>query len=771
FAAVGGKIIITVETEQDAQKFTDMFKKYNIEVNNIHHFQNTTSAYQDDNIKINICVLDINFHFEFCGVRFFSAKQIFNLNARQKTEGASYRKIKSNSEKLNQIQDLKSGELIVHVDYGIGRFVNITSITTCNTEKDFAQIEYSNHDKFYLPVENIELISKYNSDNIEEVILDKLGANHWKKKCAALKEKIRITALNIIETAAKRASIESPIINPISALYDQFILSFPYKLTICQENAINETLSDLESGVAMDRLICGDVGFGKTEIALRAACAVTCSETAYQVAIIVPTTLLARQHYKIFCERFSGLPVNIAQISKLIPKKNIKDIKNDLKAGKIDIVIGTHALLRDDIVFQNLALVIIDEEQRFGTAQKEKLKEVKEGVHVLTLAATPIPRTLQMAICDIKKLSIISTPLPGRKEVKTHIIKYDKSIIRDAILKEILRDGRVFYITPRIEYMKEIEEQCKMLDIELRICFVHGGMSANQIDDIMNKFYDNEFNIMIATSIIELGIDMPFANTLIIDRAHMFGLSQLHQMRGRIGRSEKSAYAYFILPNNITNIAKIRLDALNSMSYAGAGLSIATQDLEIRGCGNLLGDKQSGYIKEIGLDMYNQMLASSIEEFQSDNQYISSKTWSPVVNLDISARIPTDYIADDDLRLRIYRKIALVSNHTEIQNLKTEISQEFGHLPNQVNDLFEITHIKQAAKTLGISRIDRSKIGYFFKFHEESALIEKVKSEYLEQNIDIKLKGNGIFIYYDTGDECPISVSFGLLDKINKMVN
>ena len=565
-------------------------------------------------------------------------------------------------------------------------------------------------------------------------------------------------------------------------------MSFPYKLTICQENAINETLSDLESGVAMDRLICGDVGFGKTEIALRAACAVTCSETAYQVAIIVPTTLLARQHYKIFCERFSGLPVNIAQISKLIPKKNIKDIKNDLKAGKIDIVIGTHALLRDDIVFQNLALVIIDEEQRFGTAQKEKLKEVKEGVHVLTLAATPIPRTLQMAICDIKKLSIISTPLPGRKEVKTHIIKYDKSIIRDAILKEILRDGRVFYITPRIEYMKEIEEQCnemanpelvsflqewdvKIFDIELRICFVHGGMSANQIDDIMNKFYDNEFNIMIATSIIELGIDMPFANTLIIDRAHMFGLSQLHQMRGRIGRSEKSAYAYFILPNNITNIAKIRLDALNSMSYAGAGLSIATQDLEIRGCGNLLGDKQSGYIKEIGLDMYNQMLASSIEEFQSDNQYISSKTWSPVVNLDISARIPTDYIADDDLRLRIYRKIALVSNHTEIQNLKTEISQEFGHLPNQVNDLFEITHIKQAAKTLGISRIDRSKIGYFFKFHEESALIEKVKSEYLEQNIDIKLKGNGIFIYYDTGDECPISVSFGLLDKINKMVN
>jgi transcription-repair coupling factor (superfamily II helicase) len=612
---------------------------------------------------------------------------------------------KKASDALTEATSLAAGDLVVHVDHGIGRFIGLRAIEAGGAPHDCVEIEYAGG-KLYLPVENIELLSRYGSDSTG-VELDKLGGVAWQAKKSKLKKRIRDMAEQLIKIAAARLLSKAEPVELPSGAYEEFAARFPYEETEDQLAAIDAVFDDLTSGRVMDRLVCGDVGFGKTEVALRAAFAVAMS--GKQVAVVVPTTLLSRQHFKTFKERFSGLPVRVAQASRLVTSAELKATKEGLASGQVDIVIGTHALLSKSIEFKNLALLIVDEEQHFGVGHKERLKSLRDSVHVLTLTATPIPRTLQLALTGVRDLSLLATPPVDRLAIRTFISPFDPLSIREALLREKYRGGQAFYVVPRIKDQPDIAEFLRGQVPEVSFIVANGQMPATELDDIMNNFYDGKFDVLVATTIVESGLDIPNANTLIVHHADHFGLAQLYQIRGRIGRAKARAYALFTVPpdRKLTDTAERRLTVLQSLESLGAGFQLASHDLDIRGAGNLLGEEQSGHIREVGFELYQAMLEEAVASLKTgEDAYEDKNEWSPQISLGMPVMIPEHYVPDLQLRMQLYRRLGDLSDIRDIDGAGAELIDRFGPLPPEVEALLKVILVKSLCRTANVEKVE-----------------------------------------------------------------
>tara|TARA_R110002074_G_scaffold48047_3_gene123045 strand:- start:4704 stop:8177 length:3474 start_codon:yes stop_codon:yes gene_type:complete len=651
---------------------------------------------------------------------------------------------------LTETQSLTPGDLVVHVDHGIGRYHGMEVITAAGAAHECLVLEYAETSKLYLPVENIELLSKYGH---EEGLLDKLGGGAWQSKKAKLKERIREMADKLIRIAAERALRKAPVLEPPPGMWDAFSARFPYTETDDQLRAIGDVIGDLTSGKPMDRLICGDVGFGKTEVAMRAAFVAAMS--GVQVAVIAPTTLLARQHYKSFAERFRGFPIHVRQLSRFVSAKEAALTRDGMSRGTVDIVIGTHALLAKGIRFQNLGLLVIDEEQHFGVGHKERLKALRTDIHVLTLTATPIPRTLQLSLSGVRDLSIIGTPPVDRLAIRTYVSEFDAITLREALLREHYRGGQSFYVVPRISDLPEIEEFLKTQLPELSYMVAHGQMAAGQLDDRMNAFYDGKYDVLLATTIVESGLDIPTANTMIVHRADMFGLAQLYQVRGRVGRSKTRAYAYLTTKPRakLTATAEKRLRVLGSLDTLGAGFTLASQDMDIRGAGNLLGEEQSGQMRDVGFEMYQSMLEEAIAKIKAGEMEGLSEAdeqWAPQINLGVPVLIPEAFVPDLDVRLGLYRRLSSLSTKVELEGFAAELIDRFGKLPREVNTLMLVVRIKAMCKRAGIAKLDGGPKGATIQFHNNKfASPEGLVTFIQDQRGLAKVKDNKIVVRRD----------------------
>jgi transcription-repair coupling factor (superfamily II helicase) len=620
---------------------------------------------------------------------------------------------------IAEATSLSAGDLVVHVDHGIGRFVGLKIIEAAGAPHDCLEIHYAGGDKLFLPVENVDLLSRYGSEETG-VELDRLGGVAWQTRKARLKSRIREMAHELIKIAAERKLRPAPRLAVGAGLYDEFCAGFPYEETEDQQSAIDATMDDLAAGRPMDRLICGDVGFGKTEVALRAAFAAVMN--GKQVAVVVPTTLLARQHFKTFSDRFRGLPVHIAQASRLVSPAELRRVKAGIAAGEIDIVIGTHALLGKTIKFKDLGLLVVDEEQHFGVAHKERLKQLRTEVHVLTLTATPIPRTLQLALTGVRDLSIIASAPVDRLAVRTFVSPFDPVVVREALLRERYRGGQSFYVCPRIEDIPAAQSFLEKQVPAVRVAVAHGQMPSGVLEDIMAAFYDGKYDVLLSTSIIESGLDIPTANTLIVHRADMFGLAQLYQLRGRVGRSKLRAYALFTLPEGrrITPQAERRLKVLQSLDTLGAGFQLASHDLDIRGAGNLLGEEQSGHIKEVGFELYQQMLEEAVASLRAGIAEPLPDRWSPQISIGTPVMIPEDYVADLSVRLALYRRLAEIEDEQQIEGFAAELVDRFGPLPQEVEHLLKIVAIKSLCRRANVERVESGPKGAVLSFRDNA---------------------------------------------------
>ena len=610
------------------------------------------------------------------------------------------------------------------------------------------KISYLNNDILYLPVENIDLITKYGGDEAE---LDKLGGVNWQKRKARLKNRIKDIAAHLMKTTAERELRKAVPVNFDSELYTVFCNQFPYSETEDQLTAIEDIEGDLKSGKLADRLICGDVGFGKTEVAMRAAfMAVFDIEDHFpQVVVISPTTILCRQHYQSFLERFKKLDVNIVQLSRLVSAKEAKQVKKEIEDGKANIIIGTQALLAKDIKFKNLKLLIVDEEQHFGVNQKEHLKALKADIHVLSLSATPIPRTLQMSMSGIRDLSLITTPPIDRLPVRTTVMPFDGVIIRDALMRERFRGGKSFYVVPRIKEIDWVVKKLEEYVPELTFKVAHGQMSSSDLDKVMNEFCEGKVDILLSTTIIESGIDIPHANTIIIHRADMLGLSQLYQLRGRVGRGKVRGHAYLTLINDriITKHSWQRLEVLQNIDSLGAGFTIASHDMDLRGFGNLVGQEQSGHIREVGSELYQEMLDEAIAELKDKNTEIQKMEFAPSINIGMSVYIPQTYIEDSSLRLAIYRRAGDLKNSGEIENFKDEMVDRFGPIPIEFGNLLEIVRIKNKCFKLKIENFDAGPNGFVIKFNKDFDVSDMVMNFVQKHPRHAKIKPDNKLVF------------------------
>jgi transcription-repair coupling factor (superfamily II helicase) len=617
---------------------------------------------------------------------------------------------------LTEAATLSVDELVVHVEHGIGRYRGLETITAAGAPHECLALEYAGGDKLYLPVENIELLSRYGH---EEGLLDRLGGGAWQAKKARLKARIRDMADRLIRIAAERELRRAPELTPPEEMWDAFCARFPYQETDDQLNAIEDVLADMASGRPMDRLVCGDVGFGKTEVALRSAFVAAMS--GVQVAVVAPTTLLARQHYKRFTERFRGFPVRVRQLSRFVPPREAAETRKGLADGSVEIVVGTHALLAKGVRFASLGLLVIDEEQHFGVQHKERLKQLRSDVHVLTLTATPIPRTLQLALSGVRELSLIATPPVDRLSIRTYVSEFDPVTVREALLRERYRGGQAFYVVPRIADIPEAEAFLREQVPEVSFVVAHGQMAAAELDRRMNAFYDGAYDVLLSTTIVESGLDIPAANTLVVERADMFGLAQLYQIRGRVGRAKLRAYAYFMTePRRVlTPAAMKRLRVLGSLDTLGAGFTLASQDLDIRGAGNLLGEEQSGQVREVGFELYQEMLHEAIARIQSGEAeaVVDQGDWSPQINLGVPVLIPEAYVPDLDVRLGLYRRLSSLDRKVELEGFAAELIDRFGPLPAEVETLLTVVRIKAMCKRAGIARLDGGPKGATVQFH------------------------------------------------------
>jgi transcription-repair coupling factor (superfamily II helicase) len=708
--AVRKKVVIALWSEGSRDRMTSMLADHRLKnVTSVNAWRTVQATPRNETM---LAVLGMESGFETDEIAVISEQDI--LGDRLVRPRKANRKLDNF---ISEVTSLTAGDLVVHVEHGIGRFIGLQTLDVSGAPHDCLELHYAADTKLFLPVENIELLSRYGSDQTN-VELDRLGGTGWQTRKAKLKNRIREIAGELIKIAAERMLHEAPKLPVQAGLYDEFCARFPYEETEDQLTAIQSTLKDLEIGRPMDRLICGDVGFGKTEVALRAAFAVALD--GKQVAVVVPTTLLARQHTKTFAERFKGLPVRIAQASRLIAQKELTQVKKGLTDGSIDIVVGTHALLGKAIKFRDLGLLIVDEEQHFGVSHKERLKQLRAEVHVLTLSATPIPRTLQLALTGVRELSIIASPPVDRLAVRTFVAPHDPLMIREALLRERYRGGQAFYVVPRIEDLPSVKDFLDKNVPEMKVAVAHGQMAPTVIEDIISAFYDGKFDILLSTTIVESGLDIPNANTLIVHRADMFGLAQLYQLRGRVGRSKLRAYALFTLPaqQKITAQAEKRLTVLQSLETLGAGFQLASHDLDIRGAGNLLGEEQSGHIKEVGFELYQSMLEEAIVNLKAGIAEPAADRWSPQITVGMPVLIPEDYVADLPLRLSLYRRLADLETEDEIENFGAELRDRFGVLPDEVRYLFKVAAIKGYCRRANVEKVDAGPKGAVITFRD-----------------------------------------------------
>jgi transcription-repair coupling factor (superfamily II helicase) len=616
---------------------------------------------------------------------------------------------------LQEASSLAAGDLVTHIEHGVGRYIGLKTLEIVGAPHDCLELQYDGG-KLFLPVENIELLTRYGADE-SNAQLDRLGGAGWQQRKAKMKERVREIAAELIRIAAARQLKTVPVADAPTGLYDEFCAKFPYQETEDQEKAIADTIEDLAKGRPMDRLVCGDVGFGKTEVALRAAFVEAMSGN--QVAVVVPTTLLARQHYRNFAERFKGFPIKVRQLSRFVDAKEARETKEGLKTGDVNIVVGTHALLAKSIEFSNLGMVIVDEEQHFGVSHKEQLKALRADVHVLTLTATPIPRTLQLALSGVRDLSLITTPPVDRLAVRTFVTPFDPLVIREALLREHYRGGQSFYVAPRIADLRDAEEFLKHTVPEVKAQVAHGQMSPSVLEDVMTAFYDRKIDVLVSTNIVESGLDIPTANTMIVHRADMFGLSQLYQLRGRIGRSKQRAYAYLTTPadKKLTETAERRLQVLQSLDQLGAGFSVASHDMDIRGAGNLLGEEQSGHVREVGIELYQEMLEEAVASLRAGEASAEIEDqWSPQISIGTSVLIPESYISDLTVRMALYRRLASIESRDEIERFAAEMIDRFGPLPDEVKHLLDIVAIKHLCRIALVEKIDAGPKGAMLTF-------------------------------------------------------
>ncbi len=698
----GRVVIIGAFSEGSTQRLLGILKEHNIPVSS------------DLEAPIRIATLKLECGFIAPGLELITEQDILG----DRLSSPKRRKIRPENF-IAETSVLSAGDLVVHMDHGIGRFEELVTLdlTGSSAPHDCLLLTYHGGDKLFLPVENIEIISRY-GEGTETARLDKLGGVAWQARKSDLKKRIRDMADQLISVAAARELKLGEVMEPQPSAFDEFCSGFSFTETEDQERAILEVIEDLASGRPMDRLICGDVGFGKTEVALRAA--FIAAMEGKQVAIVVPTTLLSRQHTKIFELRFADFPVQVRQLSRLVSKKEVEETKSGLETGKVDIVIGTHALLGPSIKFDRLGLLIIDEEQHFGVIHKEHLKSLKSNVHVLTLTATPIPRTLQMALTGVRQLSLITTPPVDRLAVRTFVLPYDPVVVRGAIQRERYRGGQIFYVCPRVSDLSHIEEALRELIPDLKIARAHGQMPPNKLEDVMNAFYEGKYDLLLATNIVESGLDLPNVNTIILHRSDMFGLSQLYQLRGRIGRAKVRGYAYFTISpkRSLADSAMKRLEVMQSLDTLGAGFTLASHDLDIRGAGNLLGDEQSGHIREVGVELYQQMLEEAVAEAKSAGDiedHIADK-WTPQIDIGVPILIPSDYVSELGVRLSLYRRIADLMDQTEIEAFAVEMIDRFGSIPEEVENLLETVAIKKLCSVAGVEKLDAGSKGAVISF-------------------------------------------------------
>lgn len=622
---------------------------------------------------------------------------------------------------LAELSALNPGDLVVHMEHGIGRYIGLEAIGVGDSPHDCVQLEYAGGDKLYIPVENLDVLSRYGSES-EGVPLDKLGGEAWQRRKARMRERILEMAGQLMATAAQRALRQADVLAADPTSYGPFVDRFPWEETEDQDRAIEDVLGDLSEGRPMDRLVCGDVGFGKTEVALRAA--FVAAMAGKQVAVIAPTTLLARQHYAGFAERFAGFPLNVGRLSRLVSAKEASATREGLADGTIDIVIGTHALLSKTVKFKRLGLVIVDEEQRFGVTHKEKLKELKTDVHVLTLTATPIPRTLQMAMSGLRELSTIQTPPVDRLAVRTYVMPWDDMVMREALLREHQRGGQSFIVVPRIADMPDLEEWLRTTVPEVKFVSAHGQMTPAEVEERMGAFYEKKYEVLLSTTIVESGIDIPSANTIVIHRADRFGLAQLYQLRGRVGRGKLRAYAYLTYPEDmaLSEVAEKRLKVLGDLDSLGAGFQLASHDLDIRGAGNLLGDEQSGHIREIGFELYQSMLEDAIMAAKAGDIGLAKEpgSLSPQITVDAPIMIPEDYVPDLAVRMALYRRMNDAEGPEVVEALAAEMIDRFGPLPRPTQNLLQLIEIKRQAIAANIAKIDVGAKGVLVSFHNDT---------------------------------------------------
>ncbi len=708
--AAGGKVLISAWTEGSLDRLLQVLSEHGLaRVNTIEAFKDLGGLAKGEAAA---AVLSLEAGFEAGDLIVIGEQDILGDRMVRRSK-----RRKRAADFISEVAGLDEGSIVVHAEHGIGRFVGLRTIEAAGAPHACLELQYADEAKLFLPVENIDLLSRYGGEGTEAQ-LDKLGGGAWQMRKAKLKKRLLDMAGALIRVAAERLTRHAPVLSTPDGLYDEFAARFPYDETDDQMNAIEAVRDDLGAGRPMDRLVCGDVGFGKTEVALRAA--FVAAMNGVQVAVVVPTTLLSRQHFKTFSERFRGLPIRVQQASRLVGSKDLALTKKEVAEGKTDIVVGTHALLGAGIKFANLGLLVIDEEQHFGVKHKERLKELKSDVHVLTLSATPIPRTLQLAMTGVRELSLITTPPVDRMAVRTFISPFDSLVIRETLMREHYRGGQSFYVCPRLADLADIHAFLQSDVPELKVAVAHGQMPAGELEDIMNAFYEGRYDVLLSTTIVESGLDVPTANTLIVHRADMFGLAQLYQLRGRVGRSKVRAFALFTLPVNkvLTTTAERRLKVLQSLDTLGAGFQLASHDLDIRGAGNLLGEEQSGHIKEVGFELYQQMLEEAVAEVKGVDE-IQDTGWSPQISVGTPVMIPDDYVPDLHLRMALYRRLGEITEIKEIDGFGAEMIDRFGPLPIEVQHLLKIVYIKSLCRIANVEKLDAGPKGVVVQFRNK----------------------------------------------------
>ncbi|ENN87080.1 transcription-repair coupling factor (TrcF) protein helicase [Rhizobium freirei PRF 81] len=708
--ATGSKVLITAWTEGSLDRLLQVLSEHGLaRVKTIEAFKDLGGLAKGEAAA---AVLSLEAGFEAGDLVIIGEQDILGDRMVRRSK-----RRKRAADFISEVAGLDEGSIVVHAEHGIGRFVGLKTIEAAGAPHACLELLYADDAKLFLPVENIDLLSRYGGEGTEAQ-LDKLGGGAWQMRKAKLKKRLLDMAGALIRVAAERLTRHAPVLATPDGLYDEFAARFPYDETDDQMNAIEAVREDLGAGRPMDRLVCGDVGFGKTEVALRAA--FVAAMNGAQVAVVVPTTLLARQHFKTFSERFRGLPIRIQQASRLVGAKDLALTKKEVAEGKTDIVVGTHALLGSGISFANLGLLVIDEEQHFGVKHKERLKELKSDVHVLTLSATPIPRTLQLAMTGVRELSLITTPPVDRMAVRTFISPFDSLVIRETLMREHYRGGQSFYVCPRLADLADIHAFLQSDVPELKVAVAHGQMPAGELEDIMNAFYEGRYDVLLSTTIVESGLDVPTANTLIVHRADMFGLAQLYQLRGRVGRSKVRAFALFTLPVNkvLTTTAERRLKVLQSLDTLGAGFQLASHDLDIRGAGNLLGEEQSGHIKEVGFELYQQMLEEAVAEVKGVDE-IQDTGWSPQISVGTPVMIPDDYVPDLHLRMALYRRLGEITEIKEIDGFGAEMIDRFGPMPIEVQHLLKIVYIKSLCRIANVEKLDAGPKGVVVQFRNK----------------------------------------------------